>query len=222
MPSNPTDYFMDVIVVANTVAAVSGMIASVILLQRLKSRHRAQWEALGSPNAFGNSLAMSLGYQRYIFSSRYRDLNDSVIDRLAFAFKACMILVGGFLATALTFVVSHLLMYGPTPTHEKLTQNHPLNVYGAGLIAIIVIWNVANAWLWRYLRKVHPQTWSELGSPSFANLTFANSWNALRYLWSAEHRKLTDSTLSAAIYSIRLLAVLTVISLFVPGHLAAR
>jgi hypothetical protein len=222
MPSNLTDYFLDVIVVANAVAGVSGMIASAILVQRLKSRHRAQWEALGSPSAFGNSLAISVGYQRYIFGSRYRDLKDSVIDRLALAFKTCMILVGGFLATALTLVVSHLLIYGPTPTLGKPSQNHPLNAYGAALIAIIVIWNIVNAWLWHYLRKVHPQTWSELGSPSFTNLTFANSWNALRFLWSADHKRLADSTLSIAIYCTRIFAILTVTTLFVLGPLATR
>ncbi|MBL6937446.1 MAG: hypothetical protein ISS15_14090 [Alphaproteobacteria bacterium] len=75
-----------------------------------------------------------------------------------------------------------------------------------GVIAAIIVYNGSIAYLMRYLRQRHNETWVALGSPSlFLNNSIRNSILMLRYLFRSDYRSLGDPSLNRVIWTVRTL-----------------
>ena len=52
-------------------------------LSILKARHRHEFERLGSPSlVMNNSLGNTLAFQRFLFTRKYRELNDTELEKI--------------------------------------------------------------------------------------------------------------------------------------------
>lgn len=67
---------------------VSAVFLQAGFVRTLRGRHPAIWERLGRPTMIlSNSISTSLRVQRYLWSSKYKELGDSAVDRAASALK---------------------------------------------------------------------------------------------------------------------------------------
>lgn len=72
---------------------VLSMTLSGLLYSRLRRKHRGYWEQLGSPTLIINSSVRSqFRSMRFVWLSKYRELNDAFLARLALALKAVQVL----------------------------------------------------------------------------------------------------------------------------------
>jgi hypothetical protein len=227
MPPDATQELFAALIIVNAVAVVAGMTINVILQRRIKTLSPARWEALGFPDLFfNNSIGSSLRFLRYVYGTSHFELNDSLVNRLALVSKllfcfVCIIL-GSVFATILYEWHVH-----PISTvqgvHGPSVHNHPLNRYGAAILAIIAASLAAMGWFFLYLKRAHTQVWIELGSPSlFMNNTIGNGWKVGWFILSGRHKSLADPKLTFAIYAIRLMYGVIIVALFVLGPLASK
>ena len=205
----------NLIVIANAVAVLSGMTINYLLRRRIKS--------LNHDLVFDRSAGGSFSFLRYIFGSGHRELNDPTVNRLALASKILLGLVALLLASFLVLTFWSWQVHPIQNTTAETMRNHPLNRYGAAILGTVAVWLATYVWFLHYLRRLHFQTWKALGSPSlFLNNTPSNTWNLLRFVWSAQHRSLGDTNLTMAVYAIRLLFGCALAALLYLGPLAAK
>jgi hypothetical protein len=81
-----------------------------VMTSTLRNRHPEIWQSLGSPSLLScNSPAATSKMTAYVFSGRYRELNDGVFSAAARQWKAVAVLfITGILALTYEF-----LRYGP-------------------------------------------------------------------------------------------------------------
>ena len=81
-----------------------------VMTSALRNRHPDIWQSLGSPSLLtGNSPSASSKMAGYVFSGRYRDLQDGAFDVTARRWKAVFVLfIAGMVALGYEF-----LRYGP-------------------------------------------------------------------------------------------------------------
>jgi hypothetical protein len=94
-----------------------------------------------------------------------------------------------------------------------------MNVYIAPpyvwvMFFVIVIYMTSILYLCSYLKRVHPDTWLKLGSPSFLNNSVLNGCRTTRFIFVSEYRSLSDPRLTRMIWSIRSLFAL-IIALYI-------
>lgn len=79
-----------IVPVAMFAAAAAYFAVVTAIAHRLKARHGGTWEKLGRFTLFlNNSISGGWKFLRYfIFSNAFRELEDPVLNRLAFAAKA--------------------------------------------------------------------------------------------------------------------------------------
>jgi hypothetical protein len=86
------------------VLTVGYLIVLQILNRRLRNYHAAQWNVLGQPSFLNNSPLNGVRVVRYfIFSDRYKQLGDTVIDRYAIIAKVLFAGCAVLFAIALLF-----------------------------------------------------------------------------------------------------------------------
>jgi hypothetical protein len=215
MSLDETQTWANLIVIVNAVAVFSGMTINFVLRRRIRS--------LNYELGFGHSIEDSYSFLRYILGSGHRELNDPIVNRLAFASKIALSLVALFLASFLGLIFWSWHVHPIQSNAGEPTHNHPLNRYGVAILGVIAVWFAAIAGFLRYVRQQHSQTWKELESPSlFLNNTPSNNWKLLRFIWSAQHKSLGDPNLTMAVYAIRLLLGGTFVALLYLGPLAAK
>lgn len=227
MAADPLQELWPVIFTVNAVAVLSGMIINVVLQRRIKALNPTRWKALGSPTLFSNnSIGGSWKFLRYIYGAGHFELNDPLVNRLALASKLLFLFICFILCSIMAsiFWAWHLHPLSVQGTaRPPSSPNHPLNRYGAAILAIFAASYAISAWFLRYLKRAHTQTWEELGSPSaFLNNTIANSWKVSRFVWSGQHKNLADPKLSLAIYGMRLCYGVVLAAFFILGPLAAK
>jgi len=94
------------------------------------------------------------------------------------------------------------------------------NVYVAPLymlvVALIVLIYLSSViYLWSYLKRVHPETWTKLGSPSFLNNSILNSFRSIGFIFGSSYRELNDKKLMALLLAIRGLFILAFIAFII-------
>ena len=77
-----------------------------------------------------------------------------------------------------------------------------------GLFALVGLWFVLLALVWRRLIARHPAQYDEMGRPHF--LSPFGAWNTLRFLVTRAHRGLGDRTLAVTADAALLVLVLYV------------
>jgi hypothetical protein len=208
----------DFAVIATAIAAVSGMIVNALLIHRLKSLHPRQWTDLGSPGFLANSIGATLRFQRFIFGTGHRSLNDQTFNKLALASRALLCLVAALLVGGLVIIALQWSAHPPAQTQNGIARNHPLNRYGAAILGSIALWLTWCSSLFSYLKRSHTDLWKQLGSPSvFMNNTISNNFKVIGFVWSADHYRFGDAKLSAAVFLTRFLNVGVIAFLFVIG-----
>lgn len=64
----------------------------------------------------------------------------------------------------------------------------------------------------RRLRRVHPETWTRLGEPTFFfNMSIQNQGRLMGFVWGDAHRRLDDRTLHRQVVVLRIATVLTAV-----------
>ena len=67
------------------------------MINRLRTRHNATWEALGRPTLWNGDAKRQLLEIKFLLAGRHRSLDDSALSGLAAVYAALYVLiVGGF------------------------------------------------------------------------------------------------------------------------------
>lgn len=89
--------------------------------------------------------------------------------------------------------------------------------------ALIGIYWATISYFMNYLKRVHRDTWLELGSPSpILNNSIRNGSLTLRFLFSGKYRALNDPKLAKLVWAIRGLLFLCIAGLFVAKWLGYK
>jgi hypothetical protein len=59
--------------------------------------------------------------------------------------------------------------------------------------------------MWAYLKRSHPKTWTDMGSPSFLNSSIKNNFLFLGFLFGRKYRILKDRKLNQLCLAISIL-----------------
>jgi hypothetical protein len=77
----------------------------------------------------------------------------------------------------------------------------PLYMWAVFLVVLIYLGTVT--YLWSYLKRIHPETWTRLGSPSLLNNSILNSFRSIGFIFGSNYKALNDEKLTALILIIR-------------------
>jgi hypothetical protein len=96
-----------------SVMLVSGILSVVVymrVLALMQSRHRQEWEGLGSPTIFANnSIGNSARFWVFNIRGRYRKLNDPELTRLFRWMNALSIVYGVFFGSFVALILTGVI-----------------------------------------------------------------------------------------------------------------
>ncbi|HXU30468.1 MAG TPA: hypothetical protein VN851_07830 [Thermoanaerobaculia bacterium] len=104
-----------------SILAIPVLFVATFLVDRafrrdLRNRHPETWASLRSSRPLSvRPMANSLGFQRYLWTSRYRDLDDPALNQMASWLKGLSVV----------YVVSFLLVLVVLMTHQGQLKPHP-------------------------------------------------------------------------------------------------
>jgi hypothetical protein len=86
---------------------VAGWSLSGVFIRRLAAHHASVWKQLGSPTLLWNaSPKTQFAFSKFLWSARYRELDDRHLNRLGDTLRAGMILIAvGYLAALLATLI---------------------------------------------------------------------------------------------------------------------